>query len=35
MPEAYKDIDEVIKVVEGAGLSKKMARMAPIAVIKG
>ncbi|HOL21338.1 MAG TPA: RtcB family protein [bacterium] len=35
MPEAYKDIDEVIKVVEGAGLSRKIARMAPIAVIKG
>jgi len=35
MPDAYKDIDEVIKVVEGAGLSKKVARMAPIAVIKG
>lgn len=35
MPEAYKDIDEVIKVVEGAGLSKKIARMAPVAVMKG
>jgi len=35
MPEAYKDIDEVIKVVEGAGLSKKVAQMAPLAVIKG
>ncbi|MCM8829445.1 MAG: RtcB family protein [Candidatus Omnitrophica bacterium] len=35
MPDAYKDIDEVIKVVEGAGLSKKIARMAPVAVIKG
>lgn len=35
MPDAYKSIDEVIKAVEGAGLSQKIARMAPIAVIKG
>jgi tRNA-splicing ligase RtcB (3'-phosphate/5'-hydroxy nucleic acid ligase) len=35
MPAAYKDIDEVIKVVEGAGLCRKIARMVPLAVIKG
>jgi len=35
MPEAYKDVDEVIKVVEGAGISKKIAKMIPLAVIKG
>jgi len=35
MPEAYKDVDEVIKVVEGAGISKKVAKMIPIGVIKG
>ncbi|MBN1444545.1 MAG: RtcB family protein [Candidatus Omnitrophica bacterium] len=35
MPEAYKDIDEVIEIVEGAGLSGKIARMVPLAVIKG
>ncbi|RKY31053.1 MAG: RNA-splicing ligase RtcB [Candidatus Omnitrophota bacterium] len=35
MPEAYKDVDEVIKVVEGAGISKKVAKMIPLAVIKG
>lgn len=35
IPDAYKDIDEIIEIVEGAGLSKKIARMAPIAVIKG
>jgi tRNA-splicing ligase RtcB len=35
MPDAYKSIDVVIKAVEGAGLSQKIARMAPIAVIKG
>ncbi len=35
MPEAYKDVDEVIKVVEGAGISEKVAKMIPLAVIKG
>ncbi|MCM8767563.1 MAG: RtcB family protein [Candidatus Omnitrophica bacterium] len=35
MPSAYKDVDEVIKVVEGAGISKKVAKMIPLAVIKG
>jgi tRNA-splicing ligase RtcB len=35
MPDAYKAIDEVITAVEGAGLSKKIARMVPLAVIKG
>jgi tRNA-splicing ligase RtcB len=34
-PEAYKDIDEVVNVVELAGLSKKVVRMVPLAVIKG
>jgi len=35
IPEAYKDIDEVIRVVEGAGLCRKIARMVPLAVVKG
>jgi len=34
-PLAYKDIDEVIEVVHQAGLSKKVARLNPLAVIKG
>lgn len=34
-PEAYKDIDEVVSVVDGAGLAKKVARLVPLAVIKG
>jgi tRNA-splicing ligase RtcB len=34
-PEAYKNIDEVIEVVHQAGLSKKVARLIPLAVIKG
>jgi tRNA-splicing ligase RtcB len=34
-PEAYKDIDAVIKVVHGAGLARKVARLRPLAVMKG
>ncbi|MCP4231909.1 MAG: RtcB family protein, partial [bacterium] len=35
MPEAYKDVSEVIAAVVGAGLSRKVARLKPLAVIKG
>ncbi|MBN1311859.1 MAG: RtcB family protein [Anaerolineae bacterium] len=34
-PQAYKDVDEVIKVVSGAGIARKVARLVPVAVIKG
>ena len=34
-PQAYKNIDEVVEVVHRAGLSKKVARLKPLAVIKG
>ncbi len=34
-PEVYKDIDAVIDVVHGAGLAAKVARLKPLAVIKG
>lgn len=34
-PQAYKDIDEVIRVVEGADLAKVVAKMRPLAVLKG
>lgn len=34
-PIAYKDIDNVVQVVHNAGLSKKVARLVPLAVIKG
>jgi len=34
-PEAYKNIDEVIDVVHQTGISKKVARLVPLAVIKG
>jgi len=35
MPEAYKEIDEVIHVVHEAGISRRVARLRPIGVIKG
>jgi len=35
IPEAYKDVDEVIDVVVNAGLAKRVARLKPIGVIKG
>ena len=34
-PGAYKDVDEVIASVHGAGISTKAVRMVPIGVIKG
>ena len=34
-PEVYKDIDAVIDVVHGVGLAAKIARLKPLAVIKG
>ena len=34
-PLAYKDVDSVVEVVHQAGLSKKVARLVPLAVIKG
>ena len=34
-PLAYKDVDEVIESVHGAGISTKVARLKPIGVIKG
>jgi tRNA-splicing ligase RtcB len=34
-PQAYKDVDEVVDVVHRVGLAKKVARLRPVAVIKG
>lgn len=34
-PLAYKDVDNVVEVVSRAGLSKKVARVVPLAVVKG
>jgi tRNA-splicing ligase RtcB len=35
LPEAYKDVDEVVEVVCRAGLARKAARLVPIGVLKG
>jgi tRNA-splicing ligase RtcB len=35
MPEAYKDLDEVVEVVHRAGISRKVARLRAVGCIKG
>jgi tRNA-splicing ligase RtcB len=35
MPEAYKDVADVVAVVAGAGISRTVARLRPMGVIKG
>jgi len=35
VPEAYKDIDMVVDAVHKAGISRKVARMRPLGVVKG
>ncbi|MBI4223541.1 MAG: RtcB family protein, partial [Deltaproteobacteria bacterium] len=35
VPEAYKDVMNVVDVVAGAGLSRKVAMLCPLGVIKG
>jgi tRNA-splicing ligase RtcB len=35
MPEAYKDVADVVGVVERAGLARRVARLEPMVVVKG
>jgi len=35
MPFAYKDVNVVVSVMHEAGIARKVARLRPIAVIKG
>ncbi|HEX6203116.1 MAG TPA: RtcB family protein, partial [Thermoanaerobaculia bacterium] len=35
MPEAYKDVSEVVDVVHRAGIARRVARLRPLAVVKG
>ncbi len=35
MPEAYKDVARVVDICERAGLSRKVARLVPMGVVKG
>lgn len=34
-PQAYKDVDAVVEVVVNAGIARKIARLRPLAVVKG
>ena len=34
-PTAYKDVNRVVDVVHGAGIAKMVAKLKPLAVIKG
>jgi tRNA-splicing ligase RtcB len=35
MPEAYKDVSNVVDVIAGAGLCRKVVRLRPLGVVKG
>ena len=35
VPGAYKDIEEIISIVEGANLAKKIVRLRPVGIVKG
>jgi tRNA-splicing ligase RtcB len=35
MPEAYKDVADVVNVIHGAGVARKVAQLRPLGVIKG
>jgi tRNA-splicing ligase RtcB len=35
IPEAYKDVSDVVEVVHQAGISKKVAKLKPLGVVKG
>ena len=35
MPEAYKNVSDVVEAVVGAGISKKVAKLKPLGGIKG
>ena len=34
-PQAYKDVDEVVETVTAANIARKVARLRPVAVVKG
>jgi tRNA-splicing ligase RtcB len=35
IPEAYKDVNDVVNVVHEAGIGKRVVKLRPIGVIKG
>jgi tRNA-splicing ligase RtcB (3'-phosphate/5'-hydroxy nucleic acid ligase) len=34
-PDAYKDVSRVVDVVHGAGIARRVAKLVPLAVMKG
>ena len=34
-PIAYKDVNDVVRVVENVGLARRVARLRPVGVVKG
>lgn len=34
-PQAYKDVDAVVRTVDAAGIARRVARLRPVAVVKG
>jgi len=34
-PEAYKNVDDVVRITHNAGISKKVAKLVPLGVVKG
>jgi tRNA-splicing ligase RtcB len=35
IPEAYKDVAQVVDVVHAAGIGKKVVKLTPVGVVKG
>jgi len=35
IPDAYKDVNDVVNVVHQAGISRKVVKLVPMGVIKG
>ena len=35
MPDAYKNVTDVVSVMERAGIARRVARLTPLGVIKG
>jgi tRNA-splicing ligase RtcB len=35
MPDAYKDVSDVVRIVHQAGVARRVAQLRPLGVIKG
>jgi tRNA-splicing ligase RtcB len=35
MPDAYKDVSDVVNIIAGAGIARRVCKLTPVAVIKG